>query len=80
MKRELMMKRLRSIDLLDEEDRIYQQVFDQSGWSVVKSSDSQTIYCCHHFTGRIVELEFDEHESTTWLDIFDEFMKKDKTK
>ena len=80
MKRELMMKRLRSIDLLDQENVIYREVFDQAGWSIVRSSDGQTIYCCHHLTGRIVELEFGEYESTTWLDIFDEFMTKDKAR
>ena len=64
--------------VVEDENKLYEEIFKKAGWSIVRMPDVPTVYLCHEYTGRIVGIEFDEHESTTWLDIFDEFMTKEK--
>ena len=74
-----MIKALRNWEMIEEENKLYENILKQAGWSIVRMQDVTTVYLCHEYTGRIVELEFEQFEGRTGLDIFDEFMTKEKT-
>ena len=73
-----MSKILPSWPIVEDENKLYEKILNQAGWSIVRMPDVATVYLCHKYTGRIVELEFEQFEGRTGLDIFDEFMTKEK--
>ena len=74
-----MIKKLRNWEMVEFENKLYEKILNEAGWSIVRMPDVATVYLSHKYTGRIVELEFEQFEGMTGLDIFDEFMTKKKT-
>ena len=64
---------------MSEKDK-YLEILTNAGWCIVRMEDTPTVYLSHKYNGRIVELNFEEHESMTPLDICDEFMEKEKAR
>ena len=75
-----MSKILRSWPIIEDENILYEEILNNAGWFIVRMADVPTVYLSHKYTGRIVEINFEEFESTTVLDIFDEFIKKENAK
>ena len=75
-----MSKILRSWPIIEDENILYEEILNNAGWFIVRMADVPTVYLSHKYTGRIVEINFEELESTTVLDIFDEFIKKENAK
>ena len=73
-------KRLRSWAIIEDENKLYEEILNKAGWSIVHMPDVPTVYLSHKYTGRIVEIDFEQFEGRTGLDIFDEFMTKEKAR
>jgi hypothetical protein len=73
-----MSKILKSWAIVEEETKLYEEILKKAGWLIVRLPDSPTVYLCHEYTGRIVEIDFEQFEGRTGLDIFDEFMTREK--
>ena len=73
-----MSKILKSWAIVEEENKLYEEILKKAGWLIVRMPDSPTVYLCHKYTGRIVEIDFERFEGRTGLDIFDEFMTRKK--
>ena len=75
-----MSKIFKSWPIIDDENELYERILNNAGWFIVRMADTPTVYLSHKYSGRIVEINFEEFESTTVLDIFDEFIKKENAK
>ena len=75
-----MSKILRSWEIVEEENKLYEEILKKAGWLIVRMPDVATVYLCHEYTGQIVEIDFERFEGRTGLDIFDEFMTRKKAR
>ncbi len=78
MNKKLQNKKLQLKQFTADHSELYEQILRNAGWSIIRMPDVPTVYLSHKYTGHIVVIEFDEDGSTTGLDIFCEFIEKEK--